>query len=221
MLISLLTGFTAGAIHVIAGADHMVAIAPYAIRRPRLALKQGLAWGVGHSTGVLILASIAVLAKDLVNIEKLSSFAEFLVGVTLLVVGTIAIRSSLGLNIHNHNHQHGVGREHKHMHLHFSGGEFHSRHAHASTSLGILHGIAGASHLLAVLPALALPAMGAIAYMGAYLMGSIISMCSFVLGISLTSKKIGSRLSPLLMGTTGGLSIATGVFWLHKSPFFS
>tara|TARA_B100000700_G_scaffold310043_1_gene390142 strand:+ start:296 stop:961 length:666 start_codon:yes stop_codon:yes gene_type:complete len=221
MLISILTGFTAGAIHVVAGADHLVAMAPTAIRRPGLALKNGLAWGVGHSAGVLILASIAVLAKDLVNIEKLSSFAEFLVGITLLVIGAIAIRTSLGLNIHMHNHKHGIENEHKHMHFHFLGRKMHNRHAHTVTGLGVIHGMAGASHLLAVIPALALPRMGAIAYLFAYLLGSIAAMSSVVLGISFTTKRFGNRLAPVLMGGTGGLSIATGFFWLQRSPLLS
>ena len=66
MLISVITGVAAGALHVVGGADHLVAMAPSGIRRPRSALKNGLAWGIGHSTGVLILSSFAILIKDLV-----------------------------------------------------------------------------------------------------------------------------------------------------------
>ena len=107
MLISVLTGFAAGAVHVVSGADHMVAMAPSAIRKPRLALKDGLSWGVGHSAGVLILSILGILAKDLVNIELMSSYAEFLVGISLLIVGLLAIRTSLRVNIHMHQHVHG------------------------------------------------------------------------------------------------------------------
>tara|TARA_B100000700_G_C14660929_1_gene676344 strand:- start:13 stop:678 length:666 start_codon:yes stop_codon:yes gene_type:complete len=221
MYISILTGFTAGAIHVLGGADHLVAMAPTALQKPRSALKNGLAWGIGHSTGVLFLASIAVLAKDLVNIDQLSSFAEFFVGITLLIVGAIAIRTALGLNIHMHNHIHGTGQEHQHVHLHLLGRKIHGRHTHAATGLGVLHGMAGASHLLAVVPALALPKLGAIAYMVAYLLGSIVAMGTAVVGISFTTMKVGRKISPLLMGFAGGLSIATGFFWLHQSPILS
>ena len=221
MFISILTGFAAGAIHVIGGADHLVAMAPSAFHKPRFALKEGLAWGIGHSAGVLFLASIAVLAKDLVNIERVSSFAEFLVGITLLVVGVLAVRTSLGLNIHMHRHTHGQDAGHKHVHLHFLGKKIHNRHTHAATGLGVLHGMAGASHLLAVIPALALPTMGAIAYMGAYLLGSIAAMGFVVVGISITTRGAGRKVSPFLMASAGVLSIATGIFWLHKSPVLS
>ncbi len=221
MLISILTGFTAGAIHVVGGADHLVAMAPSAMNKPRLALRDGLAWGLGHSTGVLCLASVALLAKDFINIDRLSAFAEFTVGITLLVVGFLAIRTSLGLNIHMHNHNHGANNEHQHYHFHWLGKRVHSRHTHAATGLGVIHGMAGASHLLAAIPALALPTTGAIAYMASYLLGSIAAMGAVVLGLSLTAMKAGRRISPLLMGFAGGLSIATGFFWLHSSPILS
>ena len=217
MLIIVLTGFAAGAIHVVGGADHLAAMAPTAIGKPRYALSNGLAWGLGHSTGVLILSAIAVLAKDLVNIDQMSSFAEFVVGITLLIVGVLAIRTSLGLNIHAHKHFHESGNEHKHLHLHLFGRKIHARHTHASTGLGVLHGLAGASHLLAVIPALALPTSGAILYMAAYLVGSITSMTIVVLGLSFATVRAGSKISPLLMGSTGGLSIAIGFFWLQKT----
>ena len=84
MLISILAGFSAGAIHVVGGADHLVAMAPASLRRPGAALKSGLAWGLGHSTGVLVLSAIAILVKDLAHIERMSSWAEFIVGVSLL-----------------------------------------------------------------------------------------------------------------------------------------
>ena len=52
-----------------------------------------------------------------------------------------------------------------HIHLHFLGRKKHKRHTHAATGLGVLHGLAGTSHFLAVIPALALPPVGAFFYM--------------------------------------------------------
>ncbi len=63
MLISVITGFAAGAVHVVSGADHMVAMAPSSIEKPRVALIDGLAWGVGHSAGVLILSILGILSN--------------------------------------------------------------------------------------------------------------------------------------------------------------
>ena len=74
-----------------------------------------------------------------------------------------------------------------HVHFHFLGRQQHRHHPHASTTLGVLHGFAGGSHLLAVIPALALPPIGAVAYMGAYLVGSFVAMGLVVLAISIAS----------------------------------
>ncbi len=221
MLISILTGFIAGAVHVVSGADHMVAMAPSALIKPKLALKNGLAWGLGHSTGVLILSICAILAKDLVNIEKMSSFAEFLVGISLLVVGLLAIRTSLRLNIHMHKHSHKNERPHKHVHFHSLGKKIHGTHSHAATGLGVLHGFAGASHLIAVIPALALPLIGALIYLFAYLLGSVFAMGCVVLGISFAANKANKIFYPFLMRLTGGLSILTGIFWLQKTSIIT
>ena len=48
---------------------------------------------------------------------------------------------------------------HRHLHLHVRGANNHRRHVHASSGLGLLHGLAGASHLLAVIPAWPPPPM--------------------------------------------------------------
>ncbi len=222
MLINIVTGIAAGALHVVAGVDHLVAMAPIAIRHPQKALRNGLAWGFGHSAGVLFLSTIAILVKDFTHIELMSSFAEFSVGVALMVVGVIAIRTSLGLNIHTHTHTHTHEDvlAHDHIHLHFRGRNKHNRHPHTSTSLGLLHGLAGASHLLAVFPALALPPIGAVGYMAAYLFGSIITMGVFLMVISMATMKVGRKAFPLIVGSAGWLSVFTGLFWLQNSLSF-
>ena len=101
--------------------------------------------------------------------------------------------------------------------MHYLGQKKHNRHTHAATTLGLLHGLAGASHLLAVIPALALPFMGAISYMAAYLIGSIIAMGVFVIAVSFASLNAGRRALPLIIGSTGGMSVVTGCFWIHRT----
>jgi len=221
MLISVLTGFAAGAVHVVSGADHMVAMAPSAIQKPRVALMDGLGWGIGHSAGVLILSMLGILAKDFINIELMSSYAESLVGISLLIVGLLAIRTSLRVNIHMHEHMHGEATPHKHFHFHSLGNKLHRSHQHAATGLGVLHGFAGASHLVAVIPALALPLVGAIMYLFAYLIGSVFAMGCVVLGISFAANKANKMFYPFLMRSIGGLSIVIGIFWLQKTSIFT
>ena len=218
MLISVLTGVAAGAVHVVGGADHLVAMAPFSLNKPMASLRSSLAWGVGHSAGVVVLALVAIGIKDLAHVEAMSSWAEFLVGVALLVVGALAVRTAFGLELHSHEHRHGeVSGTHQHLHLHVRGQSSHRRHIHAASGLGLLHGLAGASHLLAVIPALALPPHAAIGYLIAYLSGSIGAMVAVVGVVSFLTQRSGARLLPLLVGGTGALSIVTGAIWLQKT----
>ena len=217
MLISVLTGFAAGAVHVVGGADHLVAMAPFSLRKPWPAMRAGLAWGAGHSTGVVVLALVAIVFKDLAHIEAMSAWAEFLVGVALLVVGVLAVRTAFGLELHSHEHRHDGVETHQHLHLHVRGQSNHRRHAHAASGLGLLHGLAGASHLLVVIPALALPPLAAVGYLVAYLCGSIGAMLAMVAVVSLLTFRSGARFLPWLVGGTGALSIFTGAIWLQRT----
>ena len=218
MFVPILTGLAAGAVHVVGGADHLVAMAPFSLNRPLAACRSALAWGAGHSAGVIVLALIAIGIKDLAHVEAMSSWAEFLVGVALLVVGALAVRTAFGLELHSHSHSHSdSSTTHQHLHLHVRGQSNHCRHVHAASGLGLLHGLAGASHLLAALPALALPAHAAAGYLIAYLVGSISAMVSVVAAVSLLTQRGGARLLPFLVGGTGALSIVTGAIWLQET----
>ncbi len=221
MLDSIVTGFGLGALHVISGPDHMVAMAPSAITKPRVALKDGLAWGVGHSAGVLILSLVGIVAKDFIDIGKTSDFAEILVGITLLIIGGFAIRTSLRVNIHIHKHEHENGMPHQHFHFHSFGNSFLRSHTHAATGIGVLHGFAGTNHLLAVIPAFALSFNGALVYLFSYLIGSVFAMGCVVLGISFAAKKANKNFYPFLMRSIGGLSIAVGLYWLQKTSILT
>ncbi len=220
MLFGILTGFVAGAVHVVSGTDHLVAIAPAAFERPKSALRNGLAWGLGHSTGVVILSVIGVFIKDFVHIQRLSLFAEFSVGLVLLVAGVLAIRNAFGMRIHAHHHKHGKVSQHKHIHFHFLGNKKHNKHSHSVTSIGVLHGLAGGSHLLAVIPALALPPIGAFIYIFAYLLGSIFAMELVVLFMAFATFKAGRKSLPIIVGLAGCLSIATGLIWVQRSSIY-
>ena len=213
----ILTGVLAGFIHVISGADHLIAMAPAAINNPQKALKNSFSWGLGHSSGVLLLAFLAIFIKDIASLNKFSNIAEFLVGISLLIVGVFAIKNSLQLSIHSHAHNHGNGIAHRHFHLHVKEQRNKNKHSHALTGLGLLHGIAGGSHFLAVLPALALPLTSACLYLISYLIGSLTSMNLFTCLISFTTFKASQKFVKKLIAVAGGVSFSLGLFWIQRS----
>jgi len=90
-------------------------------------------------------------------------------------------------------------------------------HAHASFCMGILHGVAGSSHFLGVLPALALPTReAAVAYIVAFGVGTVVAMTAFaaVIGSAGVRVKHRATLHRGMLLTAATLAIAVGGFWL-------
>ena len=210
----ILTGIFAGILHVVSGADHLIAMAPAAITSPKIAMRNSFSWGLGHSSGVVLLTFLAIYIKDIAQLNRFSNFAELLVGISLLIIGALAIKNSFLLRIHSHSHHHKNGVAHNHFHFH---SKKQNKHSHALTGLGLLHGIAGGSHFLAVLPALALPLVSAISYLVAYLFGSLVSMYVFTFLISFSTLNAGQKFIKRLIAFAGGLSFFMGLFWVQKS----
>jgi hypothetical protein len=215
-MLILVTGALAGLFHVLSGPDHLAAVAPLAVDGRRRGWIAGWTWGVGHASGVVLVAIAGVLLRDsLPSIETLSAWGERLVGAALITIGFWALRRSG--RVEPRPHQHGP-RWHNHL-LVQSGPLWIRRlsHAHASFCMGVLHGVAGSSHFFGVLPALALPTRSAaLLYIGAFGAGTIAAMTIFaaVIGtVSLRSVR-GPRAYRAMMTTAAVLAMAVGGVWL-------
>src|SRR5690349_7374913 len=159
-MIAGVTGFVAGTIHVWSGPDHLAAIAPLAARKKQgRGWLPGAKWGVGHSAGVAVVGLLSLWLRDLLPLNLLSTWGERMVGVMLFGIGLWALRKALTIHAHEHDHH---GDRHLHLHAHdrrvgHDKTEAHEHHTHAAFGIGLLHGLAGSSHFLGVLPILALP----------------------------------------------------------------
>lgn len=222
-MISIFTGLVAGAVHVWSGPDHLAAIAPLAVRRPQQAWIPGARWGLGHSAGVGVIGLLSLWLRDWLPVDLLSSWGERFVGVMLFGIGLWALRRALKPNVHAHEHEHD-GDKHVHLHTHgHSQASHHERneahqHTHAAFGIGILHGLAGSSHFLGVLPVLAFPTKTqAVAYLLAYGVGTIASMAAFssVMGLITRRFAAGSvKVYRGLLGTCAVAAMAVGAFWI-------
>ena len=215
-MLTLLSGALAGLIHVLSGPDHLTAVAPLAITDGRRGWLSGWTWGVGHATGVITIAVLAVLLRDwLPPIELLSRWSERIVGGALVGVGLWALRRSL--HVVPTAHVHGAV---SHGHLHVSAGPAWLRrlgHAHASFYLGILHGVAGSSHFFGVLPALVLPTrLASLTYIAAFGAGTLVAMTGFAAVVGLVGQRYGVSALPrrALMMTSAIAALLVGGFWL-------
>jgi len=218
----LLAGLAAGSVHVLSGPDHLAALAPLGAGRRRGWLL-GASWGLGHAAGVALLGSLILMFRGRWELTLLSAWAERLVGVVLVGLGFWGLRRALSPWLHAHRHRHGE-QVHTHLHWHAPGpGErdraqlpaAEHRHGHTSFLVGSLHGVAGGSHLLGVLPTLALPSTaGAAAYLSGYAAGTIVAMSVFAALLGRATSNRRPLLRRLFLGTCSGSAILVGGFWL-------
>ncbi len=184
----------------------------------------GMRWGFGHSAGVAIVGLLSLWLRELLPVDLLSTWGERLVGVMLFGIGLWGLRKAFGNSVHTHAHEHD-GERHVHVHVHghkvsHEAAASH-RHTHAAFGIGILHGLAGSSHFLGVLPVLAFPTTTqALTYLIAFGAGTVVSMAVFssMIGLLATRCSIGSgRAYQRLMATCSLAAIGVGTFWLITS----
>jgi len=215
-VLTIITGALAGFVHVLSGPDHLAAVTPIAAADRQRGWVSGWTWGLGHASGVVVVAVLAVVLRDLLPpIDAISAWSERIVGVALIAVGVWALRRSLRLR--NTSHAHGVV-SHRHMHVQ-KGPAWLRRlgHVHASFCLGVLHGVAGSSHFFGVLPALALPSLGAsLVYIAAFGAGTIVAMTGFAAIIGTVTLRLPDGTLPqrAMMVVAATLAITVGTVWL-------
>lgn len=232
MILAIGSGLIGGMQHVLSGPDHLAAVAPLAVAGRRDGWITGLMWGIGHSLGVWALAIVAVLVRELLPLESLSGWAEFLVGFILLGIGAWGLWRVYHPTVtHDHAHQHG---DFVHSHLH--GESHHHEHDHehapdpnaqragrgrrAALGVGLLHGVAGTNHLIfGLLPVLAFKvAADRFGYVLAYGVGSIVAMTAFAAVIALVVRRLEIESAAacrglLLICSLGAIGV--GGYWLY------
>lgn len=110
---------------------------------------------------------------------------------------------------------HRVRTPHVHVHLHLGAEHGRHEHPHSVLGFGLLHGLAGAGHLLGVLPSLALGQSAALAYLGAFLVGGLgaMSIFAFVAGRLVRH----DAWVPRALALAGATSMAIGAAWIATS----
>lgn len=199
----LIGGLFAGFLHVLMGPDHLAAVAPSAALRGRDAWRSGLRWGIGHSSGVLCVGIALVLLRQLVDISKYAWIGERLVGVALIAIGIWGIRVLI------------TNRELSPT----APGQSHHHHAERTAlGVGVLHGLAGGSHLFGVIPALALPSIGLSAtWLVLFGVGTVVAMMTFTGILGLIVHGIAQRIDKLYRGALcacSAVAIGIGCWWL-------
>lgn len=222
-MLILVTGLFMGFLHVISGPDHLAAISPLAIEKKKSSWIIGLKWGIGHTSGVFVVGLFVLIFREIISIDIISSFSERIVGIVLIGIGVWGLQKVFRSNLHIHSHEHnGVQHLHFHSHEEKISHEDSKAHFHTHTALivGIIHGLAGSSHLLGVLPALAMPTkFEATIYLIAFGIGTILAMVIFseVLGrVASRFSEYGQKIYRVLSISFSSIAVAIGLFWIIK-----
>ena len=176
---------------------------------------------MGHTSGVFLIGILTLIFREIIPIDLISSYSERFIGIILLAIGLWGLRKVFSKNIHTHQHKHG---EKKHIHIHshkplsdHEKAEAHF-HSHAAFGIGIFHGLAGSSHFLGIIPALALPSMSdAVTYLLMFGVGTITAMIIFSTSIGFLSARFsnfGLNFYKGLLFTFSFIAIVIGGYWL-------
>ena len=213
--------FGLGLLHAL-DADHIAAVS--AMAGHKAGLKSGvrycLRWSLGHGL-VLLLVGAAVLLLGMSIPERLSAIAEYLVGFVLIGVGAMIFVDLYRRKAHIHFHTHDDLPPHAHWHTHQAHKEHDAaahKHNHKATMVGAIHGMAGSSPLLLLLPLgqMASPWVG-VFYLLMFSLGVVAAMLLFggILGVIFSRfARIGERVLNVFRGAIGGGAVLFGGYLL-------
>ncbi len=227
-----ITGIITSSIHVVTGPDHIAAVTPLAIDSRQKAWAVGVLWGLGHVLGMLLIGVLFILFKEFIPVDAISSYSEQLVGIVLIAIGAWAIIKVMYKNkkhahvhihldkeaiIHDHPHEHPEDKKHAHSH-----NKPLKQNKITAFSVGTLHGFAGVSHLILILPTLALPSVWDSAlYLVGFGLGTIAAMLIFAMILGIISNKTAISHNTKwfnILRVAGGLfAIAIGILWIFST----
>lgn len=183
----LLVGLLLGMKHA-TEADHLAAVATLATRQASLAqtLRQGVAWGVGHTLSLMLFGGVFFLLGQAIS-PSLEQALETAVGIMLIALGADVLRRL------------GVERIRSHE----------GRHEHAqrwplrALAVGMMHGLAGSAALV-MLSLKSLPSWSiGLACIAVFGIGSIVGMALLSVALALPLRLSAGYLLGLHRSMTG------------------
>jgi hypothetical protein len=201
-LIALWAGLVAGLFHVASGPDHWAAVAPLAADRSHsgralAAARVGAAWGLGHGLAVALVAILGQTTREALGLEAWSARAESLVGFLLVGLAVWGWRRARRLEVASEEKPH--------------------THSPAAMGIGLLHGLAGASHWIAASPTLVLGPADAARYVTGYWFAAVLAMSAFAAMIGSVAPRLGPSGVPRILRGSALLALAVGGVWIARA----
>ena len=221
LVILLLYALYEGLIHAFE-ADHILAVTTIVSQRTRLlpAIKDGVFWGLGHTSTIFLVGIIMIVFKVHIPDEAFSYF-EAAVGLMLIIVASYRLFLFLrdeqtALSFHKHKHEHAGENKHLHTHIHLKGKNLHK----ASYGIGIVHGLAGSGTLVVLIMTQIESIANSVLYLVIFGFGSIVGMTCVagIFSVPFSKKLIGSKiLRTILVVVSSGLCFVYGCYVIYEN----
>jgi hypothetical protein len=215
-LLGLLWGLAQGMRHALEP-DHLAAVSTLVADRKsaRSAASYAVAWGLGHALVLMAVGGALLLVRAQLS-ERVGAMFELAVAAMLIVLGVRALRRAFvdgaaGAPVaHAHaTHAHAHGGPAAHVHL--RGFTLAMR----PLLVGCVHGLAGSGAVAALVMAQLQSAVAGLVYIVVFGAGATLGMAVLagLAGVPLAKLVRTRRGVPVLLGTTGTLSLLLGIAW--------
>jgi sulfite exporter TauE/SafE len=221
----LIAGLFAAFLHVVSGPDHIAAVTPFAVETEKKVWRIGFAWGLGHILGMLLIGLLFFGFKEMIPVEGISTFSERLVALVLIGLGAWTLYKLFVIEkVQKHTmwrlkYQQQQGEQASNS-LDRDALKTQKQPLRSSFVIGFLHGLAGISHFLLLLPILGFETQTeSLRYILGFAIGTLMAMTvyTYVLGF-LTHKTRNHR--QLLIGirvSAGFFALVIGIYWMGLS----
>eukprot|EP00930_Biecheleria_cincta_P015599 TRINITY_DN12953_c0_g2_i1.p1 TRINITY_DN12953_c0_g2~~TRINITY_DN12953_c0_g2_i1.p1 ORF type:complete len:352 (-),score=39.34 TRINITY_DN12953_c0_g2_i1:24-1079(-) len=193
-------GFAVGALHTLAGPDHLAGLAPLVVGQRRSTLTAfalGALWGSGHATGQLLIG-LAILAVNFGVLHDswavgLGDTSAVVVGVSLMLLGILGIVEVFRYSAGDQAVEYGTTKK--------------KGSKRATYMTGVLHGLSPDA-ILFFAPALALPRLAAVIHVIGVVTGTLLSMGCVTAVLGALSKQV--RRLELISACASSLALTLG-----------
>jgi len=221
LIILLLYALYEGLLHAFE-ADHILAVTNIVSQRNKLlpALKDGIFWGLGHTSTIFLVGVIMIVFKVHIP-DGAFSYFEASVGLMLIIVASyrffIFLRDEqTAISFHKHKHEHAGENQHLHTHIHLRGKNLHK----ASYGIGIVHGLAGSGTLVVLIMTQIESIANSILYLVIFGLGTMVGMTlvAGIFSVPFSKKLIGSKiLRMVLVIVSSGLCFVYGCYVIYEN----